>query len=268
MTVQRTFFNWSTSGLDPRRPPFDGGLSPNVRVLSNLLIDVWGGQRLGEQAVIRPIRGGEALSAHAFGVLDWRYQPGWLPGTTARTVPRTTVTDTIIPWLVDWSNELKIDAIHDYLGDRIWRAGRTSNVADAHAAWWKPQNGQGGGMGESWAGWLHIEPTRDGWGDARPITARGIPIPGGGATPTPPPGPTKTKQEVVPMIIAAKQVNAGPWFVSIDGGQSRLHVAGPKADLFAAAGMIDAGTARKVAGWAQVTTLPVDTINELLGPLA
>lgn len=160
MTIQRTFFNWEASGINWDAPPYES-CSPNLTTLKNHLISVWGGKSLGCH-VDRNIVGGSRVSTHSYGAaLDWSYG-----GNRVKT---TIVT---IPWLIQNSAELGIDAIHDYVGDRIWRAGRTSDIRDAHSLWWKDQNGAGSQMGESWATWLHIETTKDSFSNTTPIPDR------------------------------------------------------------------------------------------------
>lgn len=172
MTIQRQFFNWSSSGLDWNLPIYET-ISPNLRALNTHLVAYFGGQPLGLDDYDRPVRDGTAQSAHSYGAaLDWRYEPNFLTGTTPKVVPRATVTSKVIPFLINYSFELQIDAIHDYLGDRIWRAGRTANVSEAHTNWWKKQYGAGSGMGESWARYLHIETTKVGFLNTNSIALR------------------------------------------------------------------------------------------------
>lgn len=162
MTVQTAFFDWGSSGLNWDAPPYET-CSPNLLALHAHLEETWGGRSLGCHHD-RTIVGGSKISDHAYGAaLDWRY---------GDVMNRAKLLADVIPWLIDNSSELGIDAIHDYVGDRIWRAGRTSNVADAHTTWWRKQNGAGGQMGKSWAVWLHIATHRDRWADSTPIAGR------------------------------------------------------------------------------------------------
>jgi hypothetical protein len=87
----------------------------------------------------------------------------------------------ILPYLIDNSAELHISAIHDYLGCRIWHAGRG----------WKAQTpNPANGMGQSWATYFHIETNLSGWGDGTPIPNRGAVIVIPDPTPIPTPGGT------------------------------------------------------------------------------
>ena len=208
MTIQTTFYDWGNSPLSPLVPPYES-ISPNLRELATYLIGTVGGQHLGLDDWNRPIRDGQKWSDHAYGAaVDWRYGPNWLPNTTPVEVQRATITDVVLPWLIDWSAELGVDAIHDYVGDRIWRAGRTKNLADAHTLWWRKQNGAGSGMGESWARYLHVATSFASFGRATPITERGIPgvldkPPQPTPEPTPQPEPEPpTVEEDDPMFIA------------------------------------------------------------------
>lgn len=156
MTVNTTkFTNWQ----DGRQPgaPFTE-CSPNLVVLGDFLAKRWGLVSLGCYG-IRPTRdNAEAWSSHAFGAArDLRYQdPG--PG-------REVLLAEILPWLIENSDELGIQAIHDYAGGRIWRSTR----GDGKGAYWKDQPHSSTGMGQPWALWIHIEVHEAAWADSRSI---------------------------------------------------------------------------------------------------
>lgn len=158
MAVATKFFNWQQSGLTPGAAPHNG-CSPNLTLIRNHIIDTWGGQFVGCY-VNRPIVAGSAPSSHAFGAaVDVRYEnPG--PG-------RDRFLSEILPWLINNSAELHVQALHDYVGSRVWRANRSG---DANGGW-RPQP-TGSQMGRAWALWVHIEVTRDGWADVTPIRQR------------------------------------------------------------------------------------------------
>lgn len=162
MTIATAYFNWARSGLDWDAPPYEQD-SPNLRALLRFLDEQFGqGLNLGIH-YDRSIRAGTTISTHAYGAAaDWRYEnPG--PG-------RAVLLADILPFLINWSKELGISAIHDYVGNRVWHAGRTPNVADAHGAWWRTQTGSSDpNMGKPWAQWIHIEVHRDAWADGRPV---------------------------------------------------------------------------------------------------
>ena len=61
-----------------------------------------------------------------------------------------------------------IQAIHDYKGGRIWRSTRF----DGRGAYWLAQKPSSTGMGQSWAGWIHIEVHADAWFDPRSVEER------------------------------------------------------------------------------------------------
>lgn len=169
MTIQTRFYNWQHSALDPTVDPYES-LSPNLVELRQYTLSRWGGQQVGSENN-RRLNG--SWSTHAYGAaLDWRYEPTFLSGTNPVVVPRSIVISVVIPFLINNSAELGIDAIHDYVGDSIWRAGRTNDINDAHTAWWKVQDGAGPAMGESWARWLHIETHKDSFLWAEPIKTR------------------------------------------------------------------------------------------------
>lgn len=123
--------------------------SPNMVAIKDYLCKRWGGSSVGILNR-RPIRGGSSPSSHTFGAaLDWRY------GDTA--VHRQKIEKEVIPWLIDNSEELGIQAIHDYVGARVWMARRVGGQRG-----WRAQPKKGA-MGASWAKWLHIETTKKSW---------------------------------------------------------------------------------------------------------
>jgi hypothetical protein len=154
VTVNTTEFTDWGDGRQPG-PPFDR-CSPNLVALDTYLRKRWGGMDLGCYA-LRPVRGGQAWSDHAFAARDWRYEnPG--PG-------RDVLLDEVLPFLIDNSAELGIQAIHDYKGGRIWRSTRY----DGKGAYWKAQPTSSTGMGQSWAGWIHVAIHAKAWFDGRAV---------------------------------------------------------------------------------------------------
>jgi hypothetical protein len=104
-------------------------------------------------------------SVHSWGAaIDLGYPPELRP----------VVETDVMAYLIAWSDEWNLSAIHDYVGSRIWRAGRTADEADCCTLWWKAQKRSAGGMGHSWANWLHLEVTEAGWDDDRTEQERGI----------------------------------------------------------------------------------------------
>jgi hypothetical protein len=155
MTVATEFYNWQRSRLDSTRAPWNT-CAPALVAIETYLVAKWGGKRLGCHQE-RDIIGGGSLSSHAFGAaLDWRYSD---PG-----VGRREMLNTVLPFLINNSKELGIQAIHDYVGCRIWRANRSS---DSDGGWKdQPKSGQ---MGQEWAVWLHIEVNKSQWSDGRSV---------------------------------------------------------------------------------------------------
>lgn len=136
--------------------------SPNLVAIADHLIKRWGGTNVGILNK-RPIRGGSSPSSHTFGAaLDWRYGDS--------DAKREIVVHQVLPWLVENSEHLGIQAIHDYVGCKVWRSVRPS-VAERG---WRPQRvgSEGGAMGSTWAVWLHIETTKTAWKDARRVDER------------------------------------------------------------------------------------------------
>lgn len=200
MTVNDTeFTNWQ-DGRQPG-PPYSF-CSPNLTVLGNFLIRWFGFMDLGCFG-IRPVRLGSAQSSHSFGSSrDLRWFVTGVAMTTmlrvwqravdgkrdrqarlavkalgflAHRLPtgdvaaaRAILEFEVLPWLIDHSEELGIQAIHDYYGCRIWR----SNRGDGLGAYWKTQTPGADGMGQSWAQWIHIETHAGAWFNATPISRR------------------------------------------------------------------------------------------------
>jgi hypothetical protein len=76
----------------------------------------------------------------------------------------------VIPFLIDFSEELGVQAIHDYQRSRIWRPpGHSGRPAGSDG--WRDQP-QGSQMGRDWARWIHIETHIDHWSDNRPVHER------------------------------------------------------------------------------------------------
>ena len=160
MTVATEFFNWSTSGLVPGDAPFNK-CAPALDSLRDYMNDKWHGKSLGCFQV-RPIRDGDLPSAHSFGAaLDWRYaDPG--PG-------RAVLLADVLPFLIDNSKELGIQAIHDYFGSRVWRAHRSSRPG---GGWQAQKPNPSTGMGQTWATYIHVEVNKAAWSDGRPVPVK------------------------------------------------------------------------------------------------
>lgn len=157
--MQKTFFNWSEMPDDPDY----NKCSPNLVAIKTWAVNTWGMNSLGCYGE-RAVRLGVKPSPHSHGAaLDLAYGAG--------TPRRDVCIHAIIPTLIRNSEKLHLQAIHDYWGSRIWRAGRTCNVNDAEMSWWRHQT-KGAGMGEQWATYLHLETSPDGWADARPVDDR------------------------------------------------------------------------------------------------
>lgn len=171
MSEGTEYYNWQKH--TPAPDPKYNHCSPNIAAIFDEMAKRWGCTDIGCYGW-RPIRGGTAPSSHGFGAArDIRYDH----------VGRYVALTTIAPYLIAHSLELHISAIHDYVGCRIWHAGRG----------WKDQTPQsaGGsqGMGQAWATYFHIETTLSGWFDNTPVTNRPgitpVPIPNPNPTPTP-----------------------------------------------------------------------------------
>lgn len=146
VTVIDRFANWQHSPLDWTKPPYEA-CSPNLDTIETYLVDRWGGMSLGCHAN-RPVRSGGSVSSHSYGAaLDWRYEdPG--PG-------RDLMLSEVLPWILDNSDELGVQAVHDYYGSRIWRPPGHSGrpVAPSPECGWRKQS-PSGNMGGAWASTL------------------------------------------------------------------------------------------------------------------
>lgn len=162
MGVLDRFYNWQYSKEDWQAPQWNV-CSPNLVVLHRFLLDVWGGKNLGCH-LDRNIVGGSTPSSHAYGAgADW----GWDP-FTHNGPGRSVLLSEVVPFLIDNSAELGVQAIHDYQGSRIWRSWRPASQGGAG---WRPQS-KASQMGQEWARWIHVEVHKDFWGDRRPVTER------------------------------------------------------------------------------------------------
>jgi hypothetical protein len=158
VTVQTSFTSWQT---DPKQPD-PRTCAPICLSWMRYLLDRWGGANLGCYAN-RPIVGGSSLSTHASGAAtDWRYaNPG--PG-------RGVLLAEVLPLFIDSSKELGVQAIHDYVGCRIWRPPGQSGrpTAPSPECGWKQQS-PGSQMGQPWATWIHLECLPARWDDSRSV---------------------------------------------------------------------------------------------------
>lgn len=166
MTINTQFFtNWQ----DGRQPSEKyRKTSPNLMALRDHLTKRWGGQYLGGYGT-RPVRGGAAWSTHAFGAaIDWR----WCVSGENVAQQRAELDREVIPFLINNSLELGIQAVHDYYGSpagvgRVWRSVRLHEPSG-----WKAQKSSSTGMGQTWAQWLHIEVYEGAWGNPDPVENR------------------------------------------------------------------------------------------------
>jgi hypothetical protein len=159
--IQREFHDYQRSrpdGIPVAR------CSPNLRVVADELFMRWGMLSIGCYGY-RNVRGGAQISTHAYGAaIDLSYRGAIESGDPVEP----------IGFLVAWSFELGIQAVHDYQGCRIWRAGRTTNPDEACTVWWKAQRPDSHGMGQPWGDWLHLEVHPSRWNDSSSVLQRGV----------------------------------------------------------------------------------------------
>jgi len=232
VTVQTQFHDWGSNPMqpDPR------SCSPLNTTYTSYLLGRWGGQNLGCYAS-RPVVGGTTLSTHASGAAnDWRYEN---PG-----IGRTRMLNEVMPWLLNNSREIGLQAVHDYVGCRIWRPPGTSGRPSTPSpeCGWRQQN-PGSQMGQSWALWLHLEVLNTRWSDTRTIDEM-LGSGGGGVEPEPPPTPEpepepEPEDDMTIVLLQASngtkdQQNALFWW---DGRQIGLVRATSQRDLGIVAGV-------------------------------
>jgi peptidoglycan hydrolase-like protein with peptidoglycan-binding domain len=141
-------------------------VSPNTLAIKEYILNRWPGTKnLGNYGV-RKIRGGRSYSTHSFGAAQDI-------GFPSREVERE-----ITEFLINNSKELGIQAVHAYgsaglsgfssIG-YIWRSNRSD--PNNQAIGWKKQR-KGGGMGSSWAMWVHYEVSQESWYDGSSVESR------------------------------------------------------------------------------------------------
>lgn len=154
------FTNWQAKG-DAAHDLFPT-CSPNLVLIGAELKARYGTANLGCKGV-RTNRAGTSDSTHSFGAAkDESFR--LVPATDKRRVMLEA-----IEWLKQNSKELGIQAIHDYLGSRIWRSNRDANV---YPDGWKIQAKDASGMGQTWADWIHVEVHERGWYLTNQIASR------------------------------------------------------------------------------------------------
>lgn len=158
MTVSTEFHNWSDHPHGGAARAKRG--SPALMRIRDHHLRRWGGQSVSSASLydFRLLESGKP-SPHAGCAVDLRwFKPG--PG-------REVVEREMLPFYIDNSVELHIQAIHDYVGCRVWRAHRSG---DANRGWKTQKKGShGGNMGNPESQWLHLEINRSGWDDDRPV---------------------------------------------------------------------------------------------------
>lgn len=160
MTFGHSYTNWQVWPISNVGKSY---CSPNLMLVVDELQQRWPFRHLGCYGR-RPVRGGTKPSSHSWGAaVDIGYEPA-----TDVDVERL-----VCPFLVAWSHELHLSAIHDYRRSRIWHAGRTEHDEDACSTWWRAQKPSSAtGMGQAWCNHLHLEVTAEGWSDTTPLVAR------------------------------------------------------------------------------------------------
>lgn len=243
MTIGTEHTDWQRH--KPAPDPKYKSCSPNIAAIFDELAKRWGCTDIGCYGW-RPIRGGTLPSSHGFGAArDARYD----------AIGRFRAVTEIIPWLIDNSGELHLSAFHDYIGCRIWHAGRTANVNDRYEGWWQAQPvNPKNGMGSSWATYFHFETTIGGWSDYTPIPNRVMIVP----DPIPIPDPIPLPLPGGPFVhktIKLGDINADVYalqmFAKKYAGNTNILIDGKF-------GPITDDAVRKIQAWYNLT--PIDGI--------
>ena len=167
MTVASRTRSWQQQPVGAPAPPHGPPSAASLFPLRDYLLERWGGSNLSVHDMWhdRPIVGGSAPSSHRGAAFDWRYMAAdqsFGPGPGREILLRE-----VLPFLIDHSFELNVQQIHDYVGCAIWKASRATDQNGG----WKTQS-RGSQMGQSWAGWIHIEAGEWAWDDGRPVIVR------------------------------------------------------------------------------------------------
>lgn len=141
--------------------------SPNLKLIGRYLDETYGSVENGCHGV-RDNRAGTADSSHSYGAAGDR-SFRWVAPAIKRSTILAAIED-----LKSKSKEWHIQAIHDYMGCRIWRSNRNALIFPDG---WKIQKPDASGMGKDWADWIHVETTRDGWADGSPLAGRFANVP-------------------------------------------------------------------------------------------
>lgn len=161
MTINRgKFTDWSTKLVGA---PFNR-CSPNEVLIGRHLDAEFGTVENGCYGV-RDIRAGGSISTHSFGAAGDRT----FRGVSANFTAKRNVMLVAIEHLRQNSEELGIQAIHDYIGCRIWRSNRDPHT---YPDGWKVQTPDAYGMGQTWADWIHVEVYEGAWNWDSPIVDR------------------------------------------------------------------------------------------------
>lgn len=179
------FHNYQRNPIDNKRP------SPALLELAEYAAMRWGCTNSGIYGK-RTVRGGEALSTHWSGAaLDLNYS---IPG-------RDVAVNDMLPLFTNFTEKTGIQAVHDYVGGRIWRIGRDPR--------WRPQLASTStGMGQSWARWFHIEIHPSFFDDATPFDQKimGSPPPPAG---WPPFNPAAGQFSLWPLSTSKPMIQVG-----------------------------------------------------------
>lgn len=143
--------------------------SPTGVMIGRYLDQNYGTSELGcFSSERRDNRAGTSISTHSFGAADDR---SFRAVGAGNAIEKRRIMLVAIADLLSKSEEYGIQAIHDYMGCRIWRSNRDPHT---YPDGWKIQPVDAYGMGQSWADWIHTEvhDVDGAWFDTTPLDQR------------------------------------------------------------------------------------------------
>jgi hypothetical protein len=160
VAVASAFFNWQEWGVHPSGSGFTTR-SPNLRLIEAFVKERWDFDHAGD-LVVRPVVGGTKWSDHAYGAAIDEAWGHWVVGGQEGSLAsaREKLLTEVLPFLIAHSQELGIQALHDY-----WCRGEPHETRDDGTVWPIIDAATGlpkCGGGRVWRSW---RPSGGGWKD-------------------------------------------------------------------------------------------------------